>query len=218
MLVAYFILLAIFGAGWAVLFVPSLFAWLTNAAGENGTLLFHAPAFFIWLSCLAPAFLLWRSRRWRLAGIALSAAVLAAVTFGPGAISQTRVKQRTSELQAMDVRPVDGRAFRSIEFDVRFPKPYSEPCNAACRALMQSGQLDWVRAIRGSFREGTPHAASPETLLVVPAFGPDCAIADPLAEQVEFCVLAVPDHGRPAGLRYQARTGGGRRHRSFSRS
>ena len=194
----YYSLLAGLAAIWFVLSTPGLGLSLINFTFGLAVPLFFAPTLLIYLACLAPALHLWPYRATRATGVLASAVAMAAVALAPGLVSERRVIVKSAELRAERQLPEGAASYRSLEFD-RVPVDGSA-CDAHCRHLMQSGQLDWLR-ISSDPDETIPlRLGALSTTVVRAGFGADCVIRDPLVVAAPFCPIVIADRDMPAEL------------------
>lgn len=134
-----------------------------------------------------------------------AALAILAVAAAPGWIARRQAEGVAQLLRATDVtRPLQPPA-KSLEMREPFASsmqaaPFeAEPCGRACRALLMSGEVDWVRVIRQAAQadlvSGTRFRA---------ASGEACPAAETGHGAEARCVLVAPDDGARAALTVDA--------------
>ncbi|MCB1539952.1 MAG: hypothetical protein KDJ25_03590 [Rhodoblastus sp.] len=188
-----------------LLAIPNIAAILMMATLGLGLPVLGAGAAFLYgLAALGGARLLgWTGRRsLRLLGGGL--AVLAVAT-APGALSRWQARVLEEKLRTADVARTLQPLAKTIELREPFisvmpAAPFeSEPCGRECRALLMSGEVEWVRVVRQATQADLASATRFRM-----AAGAACPAAETGHGAAARCVLVAPDDGAPAALTVDA--------------
>ena len=184
-----------------LLAIPNIAAVLTMATlGLAFPVLAAGVAFVYLAAALAGARALsWRGGR----GLGLIGGILAAlvVAIAPGWLSRRQADDLEKRLRADDIT----RAIQPLPKTIELREPFAsvmpaapfetEPCGRECRALLMSGEVEWIRVVR---------QASQSDLQSATRFRAAADAACPAAETGQGgqarCVLVTPDDGARAAL------------------
>lgn len=165
-----------------------------------------APVTLLYLLCLAPFFILWRRFRRPRTGLVASLAAVGVVGWIAPIVDVPLAQARLANIEAQEVRTERRISVRSMELtSTRIG------CNNLCRAVLYSGQLDWVRITNRANPEIGERVGNPdESTLLVIGEGDQCAVPIIQRTPPKRCLVFQPDHDRPADLlvRYETDVAG----------
>ena len=184
-----------------LLAIPNIAAVLMMATLGLGLPLLGAGAVFLYgLAALGGARLFGRTGRRSLRLLGGGLAVLA-VAVAPGAMSQWQARVLEQKLRAADVARMLQPLAKTVELREPFisvlpSAPFeTEPCGRECRALLMSGEVEWVRIIRQATQADLESATRFRM-----AAGAACPAAEAGQGAEARCVLVAPDNRARAEL------------------